>query len=587
MLAALALQDLSGQPDPLAGLHYWFDYGNRKEQTKESVWKDLLRQVIAQGDGPAIQALTSLRKKLGPHRPISSKDLSDALKIVCEVQQFVLVLDGPDEMEKPGNLKAILLPFIKANCRVLVTSRDIPEIRSALSQASKVEVLADASDLRAYVGSRFQENDLDELIERHADLERDILDKSQGIFLLARLLVDHLVDLSTVKEMRKALQVYPTHLDQAFESSLERINAQSKSHTTLAHRVMGWIVSAERQLQISELTHGLAAEEGVDTIDEENLVSAKTILRVCGGLVVVQGTAVKMVHSTVHTWLRNRYDGLYHKDLAESCLRYLTMRLFSSGPAHTVDEMDSRISTFPFFPYAARHWRRHLDRAECVGAFESMDRLLDDPGLRSAALQASNYMNSFKCPVVRTAAFETIPGGHSALHFASYWNLPAKVAKLLSGGGDNNSTDTQLWTPLHWACFGQSREAVEILVSHNANVNAKDSVGWTPLFWAALKGDTRTVQLLLQNGTNYAGRDIHDWTALRWAVASLRMDVVKILLDHHAAALSDPKQRSPALKSLSVDEASRYLNPPKNETIPHRRTRRYLGRGQGVRRRVR
>ncbi|KAK2033526.1 hypothetical protein LX32DRAFT_679708 [Colletotrichum zoysiae] len=291
MLAALAIQDLSVQSDSISTLHYWFDYGNRKEQTKESVWKDLLRQAIVQGKGPTIQALVDFRKKLGLHRPASSKDLSDALRTVCAMQQLVLVLDGPDEMENPRDLKIILSPFIKTNCRVLVTSRDIPEIRSTLNEASKVEVLADASDLRAYVASRFQESDLDELIEKHPDLEKDILEKSQGIFLLARLLVDHLVDLSTVKEMRKALQAYPTHLDQAFESSLERINAQSKSHSNLAHRVMGWIISAERQLQMSELTHGLATEEGVDMIDEENLVSAKTILKVCGGLVVFQGTA--------------------------------------------------------------------------------------------------------------------------------------------------------------------------------------------------------------------------------------------------------------------------------------------------------
>ncbi|KAK2057868.1 hypothetical protein LY76DRAFT_515326, partial [Colletotrichum caudatum] len=190
---------------------------------------------------------------------------------------------------------------------------------------------------------------------------------------------------STVKEMRKALQAYPTPLDQAFESSLEKIKAQSKSHSTLAHRVMGWIISAERQLQMSELTHSLATEEVVDMIDEENLVSAKNILKVCGGPVVVQGRAVKMMHSTVQTWLRSRYDGLYHKDLAESCLRYLTMDSFSSGPACTVDEMDARISSFPFFSYAAQHWRGHLDRTESANAIESIDRLLDDTGLPSAA----------------------------------------------------------------------------------------------------------------------------------------------------------------------------------------------------------
>ncbi|KAJ3947525.1 hypothetical protein N0V92_013274 [Colletotrichum tropicale] len=107
-----------------------------------------------------------------------------------------------------------------------------------------MEIQADTNDLRAHIVSSF---------------------------LLVQLLVDHLVDLSNVKEMRKALMAYPNHLEDAFESSLQRIEAQSKSHCTLAKRVMGWIISAERKLQMSELAHGLATEEGIDVIDKENL----------------------------------------------------------------------------------------------------------------------------------------------------------------------------------------------------------------------------------------------------------------------------------------------------------------------------
>lgn len=341
--------------------------------------------------------------------------------------------------------------------------------------------------------------------------------------------------------MRKVLQVFPTHLDEAFESSLQRINAQSQSHSALANRVMGWIVSAERKLQMPELAHGLATEEGFDVIDEENLVSSKTILKVCGGLVVLQGSAVSMVHITVHTWLRNRYDGLYHKDLAESCLTYLTMTSFSSGAAQSLNEMDKRLSTFPFFSYAAQCWRRHLTKAKDARVVKSIDQLLNDSGLRSAAFQGANYKNSFKCPVIREAVLETMPQGHSALHFASYWNLSEMAERLLLNGEEKNAMDTQSWTPLHWACFAQSQEAVETLISHGADANAKDSVGWTPLFWAVLNGDIRTVNCLLQHQARYTERDIHDWTALRWAVASLQIDIVKILLKHHTKLTSDPK----------------------------------------------
>ncbi|KAE9569099.1 hypothetical protein CGMCC3_g14852 [Colletotrichum fructicola] len=552
MLAAVAIQDLGARAGSVPVLYYFFDFGSRKEQTKETIWKALLRQVIRKGSASTVQKLVNFRNELGLHRPAGSKDFSDALKIACADQQFSLVLDGPDEMENSRELKSILVPF--TNASVLVTSRDTPEIRSTMSQATKMEVQADSNDMRAYVASRFEECDLDDVIERHPELENEILEKSQGIFLFVRLLVDQLVELSTVKEMRKALQVYPTHLDEAFESSLQRINAQSKSRSNLAHRVMGWIVSAERKLQMSELAHGLATEEGIDVTDEENLVSSKTILKVCGGLVALQGTAVGMVHTTVHTWLRNRYDGLYQKDLAESCLRYLTMSSFLSGVVQTLDEMDQRLSTFPFFSYAAQNWRRHFGSTEDVADSKSIDRLLDDSGLRSVAFQGANYNNNLKSPVVRGATFETIPHGGSALHFASYWNLPAKAEKLLLHGEEKNATNAQKWTPLHWACFAQSHEAVEVLLSYGVNTNARDSGGWTPLFWAALKGDTTTVQALLRHGASHTERDNHDWTAVRWAVASLQTDVVKMLLEHHTKIASS-SYNTPSLRNLAFDDA--------------------------------
>ncbi|KAK2730334.1 ankyrin repeat-containing protein [Colletotrichum kahawae] len=161
-------------------LHYFFDFGNRKEQTKEAVWKDLLRQVVARGGPSTVQKLVNFRKELGIHRPASSKDFSDGLKIACADQQFVLVLEGSDGMETPGELKTILVPF--TNASVLIISRDTPEIRSTLNQATVMEVQADANDMRAYVASRFEDCDLDDPVERPPELEKEILEKSQGIW---------------------------------------------------------------------------------------------------------------------------------------------------------------------------------------------------------------------------------------------------------------------------------------------------------------------------------------------------------------------------------------------------------------------
>lgn len=183
VLASVALQHLTNslEKELVCLLHYFCEFANRKVQNKEAIWKSLLRQVIAQVQPPVLDAITSSRGRLVSSRLASSRDLSDALDTVCANQKVVLVFDGLDELELGKDVKAILSPFIKADCRILVTSRDLPEIRSSLGTPSILEVQSDKNDLRAYVVGQFEENGLEDIFESHPKLETDIVDKSNGM----------------------------------------------------------------------------------------------------------------------------------------------------------------------------------------------------------------------------------------------------------------------------------------------------------------------------------------------------------------------------------------------------------------------
>lgn len=133
----------------------------------------------------------------------------------------------------------------------------------------------DENDLRTYVSCKFEENDMDDMLEDYPDLATEIIEKSNGVFLLGEILVNELVQLSTIKEIRRALKSQLTHLDQAFEVTLKRIDSQSKSRSCLAHRVLGWIACADRSFSVPELLHGLVTEDDVEEIDMENLLSIK------------------------------------------------------------------------------------------------------------------------------------------------------------------------------------------------------------------------------------------------------------------------------------------------------------------------
>ncbi|KAK8075334.1 hypothetical protein PG997_009997 [Apiospora hydei] len=520
MLASVVLQHLIDnlEDDSLAVLRFFCDFPSRKAQTKEAIWKSLLSQLITQGRPPVLQALDTFRSSLGTTRTISLMELSDALYEACSIQQVILIFDGPDELESPKDIKAILHPFVKAYCRILMTSRDLPEIRAAMPMASILEIAADSDDLKTYVNYQFQEHDMEDILVDHPELEAEVINKANGIFLLGKILVHHLLELSTVKEMRKEIQASPILLEEAFESSLKRIDAQSKSHSTLARRVISWVASAERKLLMSELVHGLATEEGSNVIDSENLPSKKTILKVCGGLVVM-------------------------------------------------NPQDESISM---------HWRAHISLEETPSSegakhatYDLVDILLGSAPHAAAAFQAANYGANIKDVTTRESSFDSMPSGQTAVHFAAFWDLPSQIGSLLERSFDANAVDSQNWTPLHWACFAQRTDAARALVSGGAEIDAKDSVGWTALFWAALRGKTDIVECLLKGGANHLERDKHGWTALRWATARHQEEVVAMLLKHHLRNRHcDPQKSIPGpLRDLTVQDALRYV--AKHDHLSH------------------
>ncbi|VUC25828.1 unnamed protein product [Clonostachys rosea] len=518
IIATVALQDLRSRlKDDMSVcvVGYFCEFSNRKRQKKEVIWRDILLQIAAQ-DRPAVtEALVSCRAKSSSTACAQNDELIDALYVACRSVDVIIVIDGPDELENPKDLRAILDPFQKSKSRILITSRRLPEIRKALKYPEILKMeQTDDNDLRSYVFSQFEDNDMDDILEDHPDLATEIIEKSNGVFLLGKILVNELVQLSKVKEMRRALKSSPSHPDQAFEATLERIDSQSKSRSSLAHRVLGWIACADRSLSVSELLHGLVTEDGEDEIDTENLLTMKMVLKVCGGLVITSAShdIVAMVHSTVHEWFRNREGGKWHEDIARSSLRYLTLKVLSVGPTSSADDLKVRMKELPFLQYAAQNWRTHILNDEILESLTgAIDVLLENHGLYSAAFQVSNFQGQgqLKDLAVRAAAFDTMPTGHSALHFAAYWDLGDKASQLIDSGYPLNARDSQDWTPLHWACFSGSRQAVRVLFLRGADTGAKDSVGWTPLFWAALQGDTSSAELLLQHQLDHTTRDIH------------------------------------------------------------------------------
>ncbi len=184
-------------------------------------------------------------------------------------------------------------------------------------------------------------------------------------FLLAKLVMDRLLELPTIKQMRKSLTEGPTQLQEAYESSLKRIDAQPKALRDMAHRLIAWVIHAGRPLRSEEILHAFAIEPEDDDIDDENFVAVQTLLRACAGVVIIDPNrmTLNMVHTTAYEFFQDHTSATSaSEDIARTTLTYLCLKPLRSGACDTIDALSRRSTEMAFLGYAARNWGKAMFR---------------------------------------------------------------------------------------------------------------------------------------------------------------------------------------------------------------------------------
>lgn len=382
-------------------------------------------------------------------------------------------------------------------------------------------------------------------------------------FLHVKLILDELMDLTTIRQMRKALEKESKGLEQAYTSIVQRIDIQPKAKRALAHRFIGWIAFAKRRFKLSELIHAFAVEKDEEEIYEDNTVSPDLLLQSCIGMVVLfDDNTVGLCHATAYDFFRSTVLVSHdmNTDISETCLRYMCLKSFKQGPCASSAELSCRFHEMVFLDYASRHWGEHLqDLEDLEGDTESLVQfLILDGNLRDAAIQALHFRNGFETDL-SNALFEAMPAKQTALHVAAYWNLTRNLKTLIKSALDTSPKDTQGWTPLHYACANGHFASAELLIENGADIDTPDDQGWTPLFWASFTGSLDIVRLLLSNHAKYTRRSKSGSTALHWAISRGETEIVQALLQHHQTQLSLTLKAD--IRTLSVDDVRRLSTP--------------------------
>ncbi|ETS86626.1 hypothetical protein PFICI_00454 [Pestalotiopsis fici W106-1] len=216
--------------------------------------------------------------------------------------------------------------------RILITSRETPEIGQLLGGLSMPDVLAEkisvadtASDIYRLVDSKAKTFLARSEDDRRA-LVNKIVSKSKGSFLWTTLVLRELSNTYTEEGVAQVLEEVPRGMNQLYSRTLAFM-AQMPRSKPLATAILTWVACSARPLTTTEL-------EGALSLDVPGAYTnlKDTILALCGQMVVVDKfDKVQMIHETAREFLFNKdmvsefsiEKKAAHARIAKVCLTYL------------------------------------------------------------------------------------------------------------------------------------------------------------------------------------------------------------------------------------------------------------------------
>ena len=305
--------------------------------------------------------------------------------VVCASPRLLIVVDALDEWAAEPLAPLDLLRALAnhRNVKMLAFSRDhwIPEDAAAGFERICVDEAEVKTDIGRFVDQRLSTSRY--LLKSKEDIRAKVEDGCHGIFLWARLLIDHLDKPMTVKAQRAILADFPLTMSDAYQRLLDENTAHLTAAESDTQRNLLLIISGAREpLTADEVFELTIINRLSDEIDEDARHNdpATEIVRLCCPLVkVVAQNRVQLIHKTVTEFLMRRENWQADSNLylARRCLsklikseyqswkvaanllrkHLLAGTIYQSNPESGAHEAPADST---FYTYAALHFHEHL-----------------------------------------------------------------------------------------------------------------------------------------------------------------------------------------------------------------------------------
>ncbi|OQU97597.1 NACHT domain-containing protein [Cladophialophora immunda] len=376
ILASVIVEELrQTAPDPVA--FFYCKHHNPEKNAFFAVMKGLLSHLVAQ------------QKHLVPFYhdeglesgevPLQSTKLCKKMlrSMLQQTPKAFLIIDGLDECNT--NERKPLLDFLvevtnlcdrqsAGKIRVLILSRDEPDFKKYLSLATLLRLDSQDAleDIKHYVQHRaglvkrnFSLNEEDQkFIEHH------VLDRTEGMFLYAKLVMEHLERQPSEYDLKIELGRLPTGLDQAYQRNLDRMEATSgMNERAVTRTILSLMICCKRTLRWREIQSAISIDLIDEKVDHSRRLS-KHIRDICGSLVeILPGDRIEFVHITAAFYIME--SGYIPQFSAEQtattlCLHYLAFDCFEECPTSDSRSDLAEKGYFAFQDYAVVHWIDHV-----------------------------------------------------------------------------------------------------------------------------------------------------------------------------------------------------------------------------------
>ncbi|KAI9665887.1 MAG: hypothetical protein M1821_003822 [Bathelium mastoideum] len=531
------------------GIAYLFcSYKTNLDQSIPNLLAALLKQLIQGRPNIAAPAthMYEYHFKRGS-RPSVQELLQNLNSVFSRFSNVFIIIDALDEYSSINDERRQLINMMRdlqagSNVRLLFTSRFIPDVIQDFCSCPHLEIRADQGDIKRFVASQLSR--LPACIQRDDELktavQTNIVEAVDGMFLLARLYVDSLLDkrtkhrvLSTLYSLSKGSAA----LDDAYHDAITRINGQLDEDRSLAKRIICWISYAQRLLTTEELCCALAVEPGDKILNVDNIGDVKEIVSLCAGLVTIdeESNIVRLTHHTTQEYferVRLEWSPNAQEEIAIICLTYLSFDTFKSGGCAGNSTFSQRLSENPFFDYLAHYWSEHIRPVQRSDRTSKLALAF----LRNNALTESVIQVPWETRFCYHDPF--FPRQINGLHLTACYGLSYLTERLLKekdGDSDNDVDAKDIFgqTPLSWAaCHGHKTVVKLLLETEEVDIESKDTNSQTPLWKAARNGHEEVVKLLLETGkVEIDSQGSYGWTPLSNAAYYGYEKIVKLLLE--------------------------------------------------------